>query len=174
MMSGRTTRLEFIIVTVAFLVLLLCSKPPRPGTAQVGNTDGRPMVSPDVGLVALPEDPTPPIEVNAPEPEPLEIVPSEPEPSSENLQPDAEPTPTEFGQPTVRWATVDARRCPGLKYDQPMQGEITVRWVWDGQQLVPQKVCVVREPNGVSTVWRFDEQGNARLAEVEPEPEPSR
>lgn len=161
-MLGRTTRLEFIIVTVAFLVLMLCSKPPRPGSAEVEPL-GSQLPAPQDTTVVLPEKPTAPIEVNAPGPVQLEA------PSSERPDPqtgsDAEET--EPRQQVARLATVDARNCTGLKYDSVMQGEVTVRWVWDGQRFAPQKVCVVKGPNGIDTVWGFDQQGNAVLSETE-------
>jgi hypothetical protein len=63
-------------------------------------------------------------------------------------------------QPKIRRiGVVDARNCPGLNYKEVMYGEVTVRWVWDGQRLVPRKVCVVQEGNGVTSVWDFDQHG---------------
>ncbi len=162
-MLGRTTRLEFIIVTVAFLVLLLCSKPPQPGSANVDILNSPGPLSQDAPVVPLLEEPTPPIEVNQPQPVGLE----EPTPDAPDSQTDSEPQAAEPAQPLPRLATVDARNCDGLNYDRIMQGKITVRWVWDGQRLAPQKVCVVKGPDGTSTVWGFDQQGNAVLAEIE-------
>lgn len=164
-MLGQTTRLEFIIVTVAFLVLLLCSKPPRPGSAGIEGLGDPVPAAPDATLVVPPTQPIPPVEVNMPEPIDL------PEPA---LEPPAAQAAAEPVPPAARLATVDARDCNRLQYDSVMQGEITVRWVWDGQRLVPQKVCVVEEEDGVSAVWVFDQQGNAVLAELQPTGEPSR
>jgi hypothetical protein len=53
---------------------------------------------------------------------------------------------------------VDARNCDSLKYPHVMYGLITVRWVWDGSRLAPQKVCEVKEASGIVSVWSFDEQ----------------
>ncbi len=162
-MLGRTTRLEFIIVTVAFLVLLLCSKPPRPGTADVELAELDVQASQGESLAVLPADPTPPVEVNMPQPVDL----GAPPPQELALEVDDVQETRPADVPVARQAVVDARRCEGLDYGQPMKGEITVRWVWDGQKLVPQKVCEVKEANGVTTVWRFDPQGKALLAEIE-------
>jgi len=168
-MLGRTTRLEFIIVTVAFLVLLLCSKPPRPGTAEVANFYNQvpPSEGPTLEITpALPLLPTP-ADVNMLEPAVEEdTLPSVPQSST-----DIDEVPPAPEQATRRVAAVDARRCDRLKYNDVMYGEVTVRWVWDGQKLVPQKVCVVQEPNGVSTIWSFDQQDNAVLAEVDRVPD---
>jgi hypothetical protein len=160
-MLGRTTRLEFIIVTVAFLVLLLCSKPPRPGTAEVGDPYPQGTSSQETTLEMLPEVP----EVPSPDPAIEEAPPveeDEPSPDSDIVAEPAAPA-----QPAKRVARVDARRCEGLRYDDVMYGEVTVRWVWNGNKLVPEKVCVVEEPNGVSTVWGFNQQDTAVLSEID-------
>ncbi len=164
-MLGRTTRLEFIIVTVAFLVLLLCSKPPRPGTAEVADfyrqaapSEGATLeITPAISIIPASVD------VNLVEPAVEEAAPPNTPESSADI--DEEPPAPE--EATKRVAAVDARRCARLKYDDVMYGEVTVRWVWDGQKLVPQKVCIVKEPNGVSTVWSFDQQDNAVLSEID-------
>ncbi len=72
-------------------------------------------------------------------------------------------------QPKLRRiGVVDARNCRGLGYKEVMYGEVTVRWVWDGQRLVPRKVCVVKESNGVTSVWDFDEHDPAvRMSEIQ-------
>jgi type V secretory pathway adhesin AidA len=166
-MLGRITRLEFIIVTVAFLVLMLCSKPPRPGSANVEGFNRQTPTSQETITETVIEQQTPAVEVN-------EAEPTYPEPASAD---DPDPQPEVNGvsaqpeQKPTRMATVDARNCSGLKYDQIMQGEITVRWVWNGQKLVPEKVCVVEEANGVSTIWGFDQRGNAVLSEVGASPD---
>ena len=161
-MLGRTTRLEFIIVTVAFLVLMLCSKPPRPGSAEVEDLRS-PQPAPREAAVAFLQEPAPSIEVNASEPARSDEAPVD-EPTPETANGAAEP---EAGPPVARMGTVDARNCTGLNYDNVMQGEITARWVWDGQRFTPEKVCVVQGPDGVSTVWSFEQQGEAVLSETE-------
>ena len=82
-----------------------------------------------------------------------------PEEASEEISTDggAEEVP-----PPPRVGAVDAR---GLDKDV-MYGEVTVRWVWNGTRFVPRKVCVVKEPNGVTSVWSFDQQGQAVLSEL--------
>ena len=63
-------------------------------------------------------------------------------------------------------ASVDARTCPGLNYPEVMYGEVTVRWVWDGSKLSPRKVCVVNQPDGVTTGGSFDDPSGATLTEI--------
>jgi len=52
---------------------------------------------------------------------------------------------------------VDARKCPGLNYNDILYGEVTVRWVWDGARFTPHKVVVVREKSGVVSTWNLDD-----------------
>ncbi len=153
-MVRHGTRLEFLIVTISFVILLLCSRPPQPGAAvtlepEVSNLKSQVSnPSPPAGTVApAPEAPTAqasPAPVGLPQPEP----PQAPKPA------------------TRRMATVDARNCPGLNYPEIMYGEVTVRWIWNGDKLVPRKVCLVREPGGATTVWSFDEPGDAVVTEI--------
>ncbi|MBN1510052.1 MAG: hypothetical protein JW955_24615 [Sedimentisphaerales bacterium] len=167
-MLGRITRLEFIIVTVAFLVLMLCSKPPRPGSATVEGFNRQSPTSQEAMTETVLEQQTPAVEVNEAEPTyPGPASADDPDPQPEVNEVSAQPE-----QKPTRMAMVDARNCRGLKYDQIMHGEITVRWVWNGQKLVPEKVCVVEEANGVSTIWGFDQQGDAVLSEVTTSPNP--
>jgi len=63
---------------------------------------------------------------------------------------------------------VDARNCGRLKYKDVLYGEVTVRWVWDGQKLVPRKVVEVKEKNGVTSIWSFDEHEDIVLSEIRP------
>jgi len=70
----------------------------------------------------------------------------------------------------TRMGAVDARNCRDLDYDEVMYGEVTVRWVWNGTRFVPQKVCIVEEENGTSSVWSFDQPGDVVLSEVPNEP----
>ncbi len=157
-MVMRSTRLEFLIVTIGFVILLLCSRPPRSGNAEPPQPE-----SP----VAAPETSTP---VPAPVPEEPAVKIAAPSPSAQT--PDVpvrvpEPKPAPAPQPaTKRMASVDARHCPGLNFPEIMYGEVTVRWVWDGSKFVPRKVCVVNAPNGVTTVWSFDHPGGAILTEI--------
>jgi len=72
-------------------------------------------------------------------------------------------------QPRKRMGMVDARNCGRLKYKDVMYGEVTVRWVWDGQKLVPRKVVEVKEKNGVTSIWSFDEHKDIVLSEIRPD-----
>lgn len=175
-MLGRTTRLEFIIVSMTFLALLLYSKPPRPGSAIMEGIVPQTSIStvpetPPASELTIVESPNQTLEVDLPEPSLVEDA--SPQESNSQAQSNLR-QPTDPAPQVPRLASVDARHCDNLQYDQIMQGEVTVRWVWNGHELVPQKVCVVHEPNGVSRVWRFDEQGNAILSEIQPAPDPSR
>jgi hypothetical protein len=159
-MFSQTTRLETIIVAVALLVLLLCSQPPRSGNADV-------YLEPETASQTL----SAPAESSDPAEAPP-VLPVEPEEADETETVDDEPgdvdvsgdasaghraaTP-EAPRPAKRLAMVDARSCPGLDHDEIMYGEVTVRLIWNGNKLVPQKVCVVEGEDGVSTVWSFDQ-----------------
>jgi hypothetical protein len=107
---------------------------------------------------------------------PLEIQPMEfldvPEMTGDPLdaQPLRDGADSAPPQQTQRLATVDARNCNRLDYDDVMLGEVTVRWVWNGTKFVPHKVCVVEEENGVSSVWSFDRQDDAVLSEIPQDP----
>lgn len=172
-MLPRTTRLEFTIVGVALVVLLFCSKPPKRGTAGVNDTE-IPYLPPEP-MPFVEETPAEPIEtldIEQPEeieetPLPIEPAPEEIDEPTISVRPDNEAIPT---QPAKRHATVDARNSQGLNYGKVMRGQVTVRWVWNGRKHVPQKVCVVQEPNGVTSVWSFDQQDGAVLTEVEDSP----
>jgi hypothetical protein len=88
--------------------------------------------------------------------------------SNEGGEPDsleAEPSGSDH-PPASRIGTVDARNIPHLPYGDVMYGDVTVRWVWNGTRFVPQKVCVVQEKDGVSSVWSFDQQDRAVVSEV--------
>lgn len=167
-MLGRTTRLEFIIVTVAFMVLMLCSKPPQRGSAEIEdlgqgvirtedieNPVPAPLPLPSMSEPETSVDDSEATEIDDTALQLVDIAPSEP----------VEQAPPQPPRPRI--ATVDARNCQGLQYDDIMAGEITVRWVWNGQELVPEKVCVVREPDGTTTVWRFNQPGQAVLSEID-------
>jgi hypothetical protein len=156
-MLARTTRIEFLIVTVGLLVLLFCSQPPQSGNAQVDS--------------ALPEGTMyswPPDDV-APKPDENDL----PKPI-ENIEPrlDTEPIPADDQQPP-RMGSVDARNVGHTPYNDVMYGDVAIRWVWDGQKFVPRKVCVVQEKSGVKSVWGFDRQGKAVVSEVPAESAPT-
>ncbi len=142
-MLARTTRLEFLILAIGLLVLVFCSQPPQYGSADV-------TLQQDV----LPTDSEP-------------ILSATPTASDQNEQgpPDIEPSLADSPLPP-RLGTVDARSLPQSAYNDLLYGNITVRWVWDGQKFVPEKVCVVEEKDGVSSVWGFDQQGRAVVSEI--------
>lgn len=166
-MWRRATRVEFIIVSVALLVLLLCSDPPKPGKADIENVRGpggtwpaeqvrSDSESPQVGEDEPSEAPSAePIDDDEPNEVVLEVSKSEDAGSSQRM---------------ARLAAVDARNCNNLNYKNVMYGKVTVRWIWNGTQFVPQKVCVVEEEDGSSSVWSFDQQDEAVLSEITAQP----
>jgi len=189
-MVAQTTRLEYSIVAVALLVLLFCSKPPRPGTA--GVTQPREPMT-----VSVEPTPAMPAEANdaAPAEEDLtldssdfelmdepqngtegqEAVPTEPlfdEPAPAPL-----PIPkitgssgsgriTSSNRPTTRLVTLKpgntepAPSDPTPPDDEAPKGEISVRYVWNGNELVMQKVRIVREPDGTTKVYSLSNDSN--------------
>lgn len=167
MMLARTTRLEFLIVTVGLLVLLFCSKPPQPGSAEVEHALPAGQVS-----SWPPEDDDFRVDGNLPDSQ------TQGDESSDPSLLDAESTPPEDdssgGQQPPRMGAVDARNIGQLPYNDVMYGDVTVRWVWNGRRFVPQKVCVVTEKDGVSSVWRFDEKDNTVVLELTEHPDSSR
>lgn len=171
-MQRRGTRLEFVIITVVFLVLMLSSKPPQPGSAEIEDAG-----QPELGSLDT-ESPVSWQTLPNPEPEPETSASADtPATVAADPQPETEPLeliePVEPDPPAPRVGLVDARNCEGLNYDDIMAGEITVRWVWDGQKLAPEKVCVVHEPDGGTTVWRFNQQGRSVLAEIDSSQNPA-
>lgn len=148
-MWARATRVEIIIVSVVLLVLFMCSKPPKSGRAEVDEPADESAVP--ASFIDEAE-----MDFQTPTDDTPNTIPDE---ASEEISTDsgAEEVP-----PPPRVGAVDAR---GLDKDV-MYGEITVRWVWNGTRFVPRKVCVVEEPNGVTSVWSFDQQGQAVLSEL--------
>lgn len=61
---------------------------------------------------------------------------------------------------------VDARNCGRLNYTDVLYGEVTVRRVWDGQKFVLRKVIEVKEKNGVTSIWSFDEDKDVVPSEI--------
>jgi hypothetical protein len=170
-MFPRVTRLEFMIVAVALLVLLFCSQPPKSGNADIQveveeTADEVPAAISWSGSdnVSLPDESASRsaahLDVTAPDTAGLSGA-------------DAVPPTAETPVRTERMGVVDARNCGSLNYRDVMYGKVSVRWVWDGQKLVPHKVCVVEESNGVSTVWSFDQQQDVVLSEVQAQTNPS-
>ncbi len=145
-MWARTTRLELLIVTIGLLVLLFCSKPPQSGSAQVYDR--------------TPQESRPESDRNDPS-IPLPQSEDDTEHSPLNAQGEGSDHPQ-----ATRMGAVDARNIANLPYGDVMYGDVTVRWVWDGTRFVPQKVCIVKEKDGVSSVWSFDQQDKAVVSEI--------
>jgi hypothetical protein len=164
-MFSKTMRLETIIVAVAVLVLLLCSQPPRSGNADVYldvEAAPDPISAPAEPLI-VEEPPALPTESDAAgQAAPVEEDDSVNEDDFGDDLPDdvsaSEPISTGGTSPQgKRMAMVDARNSKNFHCDKVMYGEVTVRLIWDGTKLVPQKVCVVEGEDGVDTVWSFDQ-----------------
>jgi len=164
-MWARATRLEFIIVSVALIVLLMCSSPPRSGNADVSD-----LPEEDLALASSPQQATPDSELG-PIYGDIEKAPPVAVSESPSLSMADE---TDIPPEAPRRAAVDATSCDGLEYKDVMYGQITVRWVWNGTKLVPRKVCVVQEEGGVSSVWSFDQQKEAVLSELSEQPDSPR
>lgn len=158
-MFERPTRLELVIIFAALLVLIFCSRPPTSGNA-------------DIRI-----DPAPASEASwpvAPQPDPdtsgsspVSVVDTDlAGPDGAGSEQSAEASDVPPPPQTKRIAMVDARNAGNLNYKDVMYGEIKVRWVWNGQKLVPRKVVEVREPSGVVSVWSFDDHENILLSEL--------
>jgi hypothetical protein len=160
-MRARATRLEFIIVLIALFGLLMCSSPPKSGNASVsGQTEADD--TPDSAQTVLDLD-------SVDEDRDMPSTSPVPEASSTDLAEEIS-----VPQAAPRMAVVDARGSDQLGYNEVMYGKVTVRWVWNGTKLVPEKVCVVQEDDGVSSVWSFDRQKEAVLSELPQQSAPSR
>ena len=155
-MWARATRLEFIIVSIALMVLLMCTKPPKSGNADVGSFQG---------AISSAERVTPESDPDctdvSEEERPVDVALESPLPAVGTDE-------AMVVQPAPRIAAVDARDCNRLAYRDVMYGQVTVRWVWNGTKFAPHKVCVVEEEGGVSSVWSFDQQDEVSLSELSP------
>ena len=138
---ANSTRLELVVVAAVLLVLMLSNRAPRSGNAGVrpGEAETPSSVGQSVSPVAIQGDDT--------------------------GAPAEEMPPVEMQPQTKRMAIVDARSTGNPKYKDLMYGEITVRWIWNGGKFVPQKVCVVDEGNGTTSVWSFDQQNGVTITE---------
>jgi hypothetical protein len=163
-MWAQATRVEFIVVSVALLVLLLCSNPPKSGNADVGDIGDLGPASPNEQVLSSPD-----LSVADSEDTPALDMIDENEPNEVSLDVPL-PDDATIRQQVPRVAAVDARSCDGLDYKNVMYGQVTVRWVWNGTQFVPQKVCIVEEEDGGSSVWSFDQQEKAVLSELSGQP----
>jgi len=150
-MLSNSTRLELVIVAAMLLVLMLYSKPPRSGNAEVR--------TPSAEM---------PAQMSSSRQEPAPIVADAAGASTQGSDGAAglDGMPPVDVQPRAkRIGIVDARNCGNPKYKDLMYGEVTVRWVWNGGKFVPQKVCIVDEGNGVTSIWSFDQQNGVTVTE---------
>jgi hypothetical protein len=143
-MFSQTTRLEFIIVAVALLVLLLCSQPPKSGNADISmdTTEPRSRETSE----------------NAPETQYFE--PEIPEPPAQSLT-NTNVFESKTDTPAAGRDDGESLRPQVQPQAQPSDSanaaeDVAVRYVWDGTRLVPQKVRIVDEGNGVRSVWSYD------------------
>ncbi len=173
-MFSQTTRLELTLVAAALLVLLLCRQPPKSGNANVrGNAETMTqelMPGTDDAAQGINGDPTSdPLsgtnDPQAPGPGTSIIAPSSGDTTSDNGDTESAVS----SQPRKRMGIVDARNCNRLKYKDVLYGEVTVRWIWNGKELVPRKVIEVKEKNGVTSIWSFDEHKDIALSEIRPD-----
>jgi hypothetical protein len=151
MMLANARRLELAIVAAGLLVLLLCSRPPRSGSANVR-----------IGPAEMARETTSPEDAsNLTVPEGAKAAMH----NSAETRHDDEPPPADVQPRMKRIGVVDARSNGNPKYKDLMYGEIAVRWIWNGHKLAPQKVCIVDEGNGVSSVWSFDQSNGVTVSE---------
>jgi hypothetical protein len=172
-MSSQTTRLELTIVAAALLVLLLCRQPPKSGNADV-RTDAQTVMQ----ALARGTDDAPPETNGSPVSDPPfatsdQQVPGLPASTATPSSGGATSDNSDAGsagpsQPRKRMGMVDARNCSRLNYKDVLYGEVTVRRVWDGQKFVFRKVVEVKEKNGVTSIWSFDEQEDIVPSEIRP------
>jgi hypothetical protein len=174
-MFSQTTRLELVIVVAALLVLLLCRQPPKSGNAGIRSDVELTLQEParrteDEGQktddVAIPDPPSATGELQTQDSQPAMVNPPSDGMTSDNntTEPAAPPRPK-----MKRIGVVDARGCSDLNYKDVMYGDITVRWVWNGQEFVPRKVCEVREKSGAVSTWIFGERSDVILSEIQQE-----
>ncbi len=170
-MFSKITRLELGIVVAVLLVLFLCRQPPKSGNADV-RRDAEP--TPQQPVRDVEEEGPNTLRSTAPDSQSESRSPQMP-----TLQP---PTGTALAPATASHngtvepqipaprmkplGVVDARKCPGLNYDDVLYGEVTVRMVWDGARFVWRKVVVVREKSGAISTWTFDERDDIVMTEI--------
>jgi hypothetical protein len=159
-MFSQTTRLELIIVVTAMLLLWVCSRPPRSGNAQIylDREQPAPQAQPPALQSSSGDRPSPPASEAA---------------TKESSAAATQGAPATPQPPRIkRIGVVDTRSCDKLSYKGILYGEIAIREVWNGQKLVPHKVCIVRESNGVVSTWDFDEHDDdVTVSEIELPPD---
>ena len=153
-MFSQTTRLEFIIVAVALLVLLMCSQPPKSGNANVPVPPSEPFADGGSDNPPVPGDSAPDLIEPASE---LQTETSAPTSEIPAVPQTPQSTFTEPAQVrTVRLRSTAARNTAAPNNPKTPGEEVTVRYVWNGTKLVPQKVRIVDEGNGVRSIYSFD------------------
>ena len=174
-MFSQSTRLELAIVGAALLVLLLCRQPPKSGNAGVVKDTGPALQRPgqmienqgqktqDNTVAAVPPATGSLPTQGAQSPS---VNPSSGATTSDNMSTNLAEPP----QPKMkRMGVVDATKCTGLNYKDVMFGEVTARWVWDGQKDVLRKVCEVKEKDGTISTWIFDDRDDVVVTEIQPQ-----
>ena len=161
---AKFTRLELVIIIAALVVLVFSNRPPESGNASVRND-----------IEPVPEAQTP---ASAAQPQsglPTDTVASESfspgsrEPDNSAIESVPQPAPR-----PKRIAMVDARKCDALKYPNIMYGEVTVSRVWNGTTFEWRKVCEVKEKDGTTSVWSFDDRHEGvTISELPPDPAPT-
>ena len=171
-MGSQTTKLELGIVATVLLLLFLCRQPPKSGNADVRRDVG-PMQQAPVARVQVggydTEDTAalnPQSAIRDPQ-----LVRAEPPTTTAPVDAAASHNAT-GGSPIPpppqvrRLGLVDARKCPGLNYNDILYGEVTLRWVWDGSRFVLHKVVEVREKSGAISTWTFEDRDDIVTTEI--------
>jgi len=178
-MFSRITRLELVIVVGALLLLVFFTRPPTSGNADIRPEAALPAQG---GAGEMSRD----TEFTTTQSQSGYSASSQAGPDESSPGPAADirtmdtgtsnsdnPALTVPPPPKVkRVGMVDARNCSNLNYKDVMYGEVTVRWVWNGQKFEARKVLEVKEDNGVTSVWTFDESDNIITSEIRPEQAP--
>lgn len=172
-MFSRITRLELVIVVGALLLLVFLTRPPTSGNADI-------RLAPPVGADAGPRSQDPRFTTMQPQPgystsSQADAQRSSPEtPADITAMDSATSDPDSAALPVPpkvkRIGMVDARNCSNLNYKDVMYGEVAVRWIWNGQKFEARKVLEVKEKDGVTSIWTFDENDNIITSEVRQEP----
>jgi hypothetical protein len=152
-MLSNSTRLELAVVAAVLLVMMLSNRSPRSGNAEV-HPDSAGVPAP---ISALRQEPT----LTVPQ-----VADASLQSSAETARVEEMP-PVDLRPRVKRIGIVDARNCGNPKYTSLLYGEVTVRWIWNGRQMVPKKVCIVDEGNGVTSIWSFDQQDGVTITERE-------
>ena len=154
-MFSQTTRLEFIIVAVALLVLLMCSQPPKSGNANVQMPPSEPIAAGGSDNPPVPEDFTSQTTDQTYKQLPQTPLPVSDVPAVRGTEQSSLTGPAQIR--TIRLRPGTAQNVTTANNEETPGEEIAVRYVWDGTKLVPQKVRIVDEGNGVRSIYSFDQ-----------------